>query len=489
MPVSVKTSALNIFLVFVFLHVQINFNDVVAEALSSNSNTKRSRQQRQQNTATQQKAFKSKSNRINANEGNSPNQPVNFQRELQSNCHTPHDILLNVGRLLTPQRDPQGRVASLAMIRLSKVLMYNSNQQYQYDEIPNGGRKMNDRKELLELDMDNQECSKAFTRMGQVLAQSIRNFPKQSDTRKQQLQIHDITIEGIKAAAIVARILSSHSAMTLEYQHVFKALVFAVHKTSSSSAQNDYTTSMEPHHLSGLVWALECLDLALRPTRKQQKDDGGVIPVAIGMAYQDLKLPFQVRPGFMKQIESQKDGSNDLNLTLQDVVSQVDFITDTIKTTTKTIVQERRQTAWQGEDHVPGFAYSGKFMPTTSFSPIVRRVQQALYNRTNVNYDCCLLNLYPNGGSGMRYHIDPDQGTLWGYDTCVVSVGASRRFAFREPDGGGQPHMFVVMDGDVTEMRADCQSKYQHTVKPAENKSEMATRSSLVFKKSLITNQ
>ena len=92
----------------------------------------------------------------------------------------------------------------------------------------------------------------------------------------------------------------------------------------------------------------------------------------------------------------------------------------------------------------------------------------------------------------MRYHADPDQGILWSRDTAVVSVGATRRFAFREmvPPGGvagdrGAPHVFTLMSGDVAEMFEDCQERYQHTVKTAEDKREKAARSSLVFKKSL----
>jgi hypothetical protein len=119
------------------------------------------------------------------------------------------------------------------------------------------------------------------------------------------------------------------------------------------------------------------------------------------------------------------------------------------------------------------------------------------------------------GGSAMRYHIDPDQGVLWGYDTAVVSVGATRRFAFRpiaetrttttttwaaaanrpnllvddEKIIGNKPHVFVLMNGDVTEMFNDCQDRFQHSVKTAEDKGERAPRVSLVFKKTLATSR
>lgn len=96
----------------------------------------------------------------------------------------------------------------------------------------------------------------------------------------------------------------------------------------------------------------------------------------------------------------------------------------------------------------------------------------------------------------MRYHIDPDQGVLWGYETAVVSVGATRRFAFRSIAEGSpsaanpvstasKPHTYILFNGDVTEMFDDCQERFQHSVKTAENKEERAPRVSLVFKKTL----
>ena len=83
----------------------------------------------------------------------------------------------------------------------------------------------------------------------------------------------------------------------------------------------------------------------------------------------------------------------------------------------------------------------------------------------------------------MRYHIDPDQGTLWDFDTAVVSVGATRRFAFRGLSHDGPPHTFWVLHGDVTRMVNNCQRRFQHTVKKAEDRKETAARISLVFKR------
>ena len=184
-----------------------------------------------------------------------------------------------------------------------------------------------------------------------------------------------------------------------------------------------------------------------------------------------------------------------------------------------------RLTAWQGDEGVGPFAYSEKNMPRDDWSPVVKTIRDRLANGNNNNntggsigsssfattktnntdykilfgdgcgyyYDCCLLNLYPDERSGMRYHSDPDQGRLWDYATTVVSVGATRRFSFRSTAGVSnagaavgndekepivqktkkkamsqmkpQPHSFVVMHGDATHMFGDCQERFQHAVK------------------------
>jgi alkylated DNA repair dioxygenase AlkB len=229
---------------------------------------------------------------------------------------------------------------------------------------------------------------------------------------------------------------------------------------------------LEAHHLSGLKWAFDGLHLA-KPS--------GIFyfPKQLQDSYDSLNLPFRIIPGCMKDVQ---------DLSLSTLTSQVQFKVDAIRTTSNRVVPERRQTAWEGDEGVPPFAYSGKAMPRSLWSPLVEATRDELVDRIGQYYDGCLLNLYPDGGSGMRYHNDPDQGTLWDYDTTVVSVGATRRFSFRVLPGSdssaqAQPHTFVVMEGDVTHMFNDCQDRFQHTVKKADDKREVAARASLVFKR------
>eukprot|EP00566_Odontella_aurita_P012162 CAMPEP_0113592110 /NCGR_PEP_ID=MMETSP0015_2-20120614/37654_1 /TAXON_ID=2838 /ORGANISM="Odontella" /LENGTH=483 /DNA_ID=CAMNT_0000498589 /DNA_START=104 /DNA_END=1555 /DNA_ORIENTATION=+ /assembly_acc=CAM_ASM_000160 len=426
----------------------------------------------------------------------------NFARDMQESCHTPSLVLSKVGRRLTIDNDPEGKTSSLVLVRLAKMMISQSNGILYGDgedersggggDRPAGGNYA--RNALLDVDDQRgfEDSLDIIKRVSDTLAESIVS---NSGRGKGGNANNDVTMEGIKAAGVLARLLFSPASETrgsCSAGDVFSSL--------GESFRNVDARSLDDHYLSGLKWAYDCLSLA---NGGECGNDGGgsgpfELPDPVASRYASLNLPFHIRPGFLSSVD----------LTVSNVRSQANFRTEEIQTTaTNRVVRERRQTAWEGDDGVPGFAYSGKVMETGTFSPIVRYVRDELDERTGRSYDCCLLNLYPDGDSGMRYHIDPEQGDLWGYETAVVSVGAARRFAFREVadlGGGGtkrkrqrkqppqpqpQPHNFVVMDGDVVEMFDDCQARFQHTVKTAEGKRETAPRCSMVFKQCLQHSQ
>ena len=47
-------------------------------------------------------------------------------------------------------------------------------------------------------------------------------------------------------------------------------------------------------------------------------------------------------------------------------------------------------------------------------------------------HDTLLGPYYPDGSIACKYHTDPDLGRLWARDSIIVSVGETRRFAFRK---------------------------------------------------------
>jgi alkylated DNA repair dioxygenase AlkB len=348
-------------------------------------------------------------------------------------CFTPQDVLSKVGTQVNPEVDPLGTVSSLILVRLLKLMI----------ALDNNGH------ENWQIDMASQ---------GKTLS-GVVNSLAQADW-KASSQALDAAVEGTKAASAISRVLPDIPMDTWEPL-----------MTSWNRRAKTIVSKLQPHHLSGLEWCSACFQL---------RDQDFTLPAELQNAYNALNIPFRINVGCLQDMDG---------LSVENLVQQVDFQVEQIRTTSNRVVKERRQTAWEGDDHVAAFEYSGKSMERKPWSPLVRSVRDRLVERTGVYYDGCLLNLYPDGGSGMRYHIDPDQGTMWGFETVVVSVGATRRFAFRNIPGTGdpqaKPHTFVVMQSDVTVMFADCQEGFQHTVKTADDKNEVAPRSSLVFKKTL----
>lgn len=55
----------------------------------------------------------------------------------------------------------------------------------------------------------------------------------------------------------------------------------------------------------------------------------------------------------------------------------------------------------------------------------VGALRTAASRATGVEYDCALLNKYPDGASAMRYHSDPDHGAQT--DVGNTAAGGSRR--------------------------------------------------------------
>lgn len=95
--------------------------------------------------------------------------------------------------------------------------------------------------------------------------------------------------------------------------------------------------------------------------------------------------------------------------------------------------------------------------PPGGLTPSVARVRDVLAARARggTTFDSVLLNLYPDGASGMRWHPPrrTRTGEEWSEDTAVVSVGADRVFEVRDAQDHARRWAFTVRQGDVFSMR------------------------------------
>ena len=166
---------------------------------------------------------------------------------------------------------------------------------------------------------------------------------------------------------------------------------------------------------------------------------------------------------------------------------------------------ERRQTAWVTRDAAltPRWAYGNlaeKMAPTAMSGAIASLADQL---DGGGGFDCALVNLYPpDQRTGMKWHSDPDQNTLFGVDTAVVSLGAPAFFKLRRrrPGAPGEKgskgskdsdemYKVLCLHGDLITMTKDCQEVFEHAVEDRggmrEEKWGGGGRVSVVFKKSL----
>jgi alkylated DNA repair dioxygenase AlkB len=186
-----------------------------------------------------------------------------------------------------------------------------------------------------------------------------------------------------------------------------------------------------------------------------------------------MGAPFSLHPGALAP----------LRLGLAALQAEVALKRDEVKTASGEVMPETRLTAWQS-DFGDSFRYSGKAMaaPPGGLTPRVAAARDALEAKFGVRYDSCLVNYYPDGSSGMRFHSDP-QGAEWAPQTAVVSVGAPRRFVFRAVGDPATRCATTVRSGDVVIMGPGCQERFQHALLPEASADDAAPRISLVFKK------
>jgi alkylated DNA repair dioxygenase AlkB len=223
------------------------------------------------------------------------------------------------------------------------------------------------------------------------------------------------------------------------------------------------------------------------------------------------RLPFDIVPcGIDWTIVLPPDDKIDPRETLQ---NDIPFRMDTFTTRNGNVVLERRRTAWVAESDIGALAYSGKLMKPQPIPNVICRVMRLVEKSLQLppNYfDCALCNHYPDGDAACKFHTDPEHGTLWDRTTCVASIGACRKFAFRPIPGKNtwsycdiytdnaeqvirshedtSPAAIHLFSGDIVHMWGECNDIFHHAVYPGVKAAQTTSeedRISLVLKRAI----
>jgi alkylated DNA repair dioxygenase AlkB len=112
-------------------------------------------------------------------------------------------------------------------------------------------------------------------------------------------------------------------------------------------------------------------------------------------------------------------------------------------------------------------------------SPTISIIKEMIEKMLNTHYDYCLVHIYRNGNDSIGWHNDKEALNT---DIASVSLGATRKFRFREIDNISGWHSEIILNsGDLLHMKTGCQTKYKHCV-PVE-KTVKESRINLTFRK------
>ena len=96
-----------------------------------------------------------------------------------------------------------------------------------------------------------------------------------------------------------------------------------------------------------------------------------------------------------------------------------------------------REVAWYGDTSY-NYGYSGAnriALPWDGVLPELKnRVEAAIADICPTRFNSCLLNRYNNGNEGMAWHSDEGQGLAKDSAIASLSLGATRKFAFKHKE-------------------------------------------------------
>lgn len=132
------------------------------------------------------------------------------------------------------------------------------------------------------------------------------------------------------------------------------------------------------------------------------------------------------------------------------------------------LIETKRKVAWYGESDL-GEAFNYTYSNTTKVSlPWTKdllAIKTIIEQKTQENYNACLLNLYHDGNEGMAWHSDGEKDLKKNGAIASFSLGAQRKFCFKHK----KTKEVVNIDlppGSLLVMKDNTQQHWLHRLPP-----------------------
>ena len=142
-------------------------------------------------------------------------------------------------------------------------------------------------------------------------------------------------------------------------------------------------------------------------------------------------------------------------------------------------VTTARKVAWVGDADC-SYTYSGIQKNPQPWTAELLLIKSRLEEICQCEFNSCLLNLYHNGNEGMGWHSDDEKELDGATPIASVSLGATRKFAFRHKQDKTTVALFLD-SGSLLTMHAPVQQFWHHSL--LKTKTQSAARINLTFRK------
>jgi alkylated DNA repair dioxygenase AlkB len=154
-------------------------------------------------------------------------------------------------------------------------------------------------------------------------------------------------------------------------------------------------------------------------------------------------------------------GEPEGNRLLASLSDELDWKQQKIRLFGRSVLQPRLS-CWYSDAGVH-YAYSGLKLKPVAWHPDLLRLRNELQHSLGHPFNSVLGNAYRNGADSMGWHSDDERELGPEPVIASLSLGASRRFKFRNKIGRDCTEL-TLEHGSLLLMREPCQSGFQHAV-------------------------
>ncbi len=142
----------------------------------------------------------------------------------------------------------------------------------------------------------------------------------------------------------------------------------------------------------------------------------------------------------------------------------------------------KRKVAWYGNDNY-SYTYSNTTKQALPWTKELLYLKTIVEEKTGVQFNSCLLNLYHNGDEGMAWHSD-DEKSL-GKNTAIASLsfGAERKFSLKHKESK-EVVSLTLENGSLLIMKDATQSNWLHCL--PKSKKVSTPRINLTFRTMIV---